>query len=466
MICAEAGLPAFAEGLGFDTLTKFSQVTRLYESETEQIMPVNIHGVVTFVFPDASDGFVLANPARYDDVPIAVKPSDTGQVAEIMSGLAPGEAVEIAGVTGYANHIVHITARQIMRTGFTEMAEPPPLKFSDFRKGWRHLRRNSLTGSVVQAADQPRPDGGRDTVLWVSVGPRQTVPVCVYGGIAGDRAMPGTVICARGLVFSTFDEEGRSVASRLEVASANDIGIIGSNFTFFWRWLAFGGLFVLGVALFVLGTFAFRVARERRLVALIAADRRRIADDLHDNMQQLLAGVGFRLSAAINVAGDRDAVLLQLAHAQKALEHSKAGLRSVLWGLQETKESPNSLLGLFRYAASRMPHWEGVVEICGEGQETPGVRRHGARLLMIMQEAVQNALVHGAARHVEVLVSFTKKGFAMTVRDDGCGFNASQQPGVGHLGIASMRRRADEMHGSFLIASAPGKGTTIKIEVK
>lgn len=225
-------------------------------------------------------------------------------------------------------------------------------------------------------------------------------------------------------------------------------------------------MLVLAVGVVAFCTAWLRSRRKRRIMRLLDADRRRIADDLHDNMQQLLAGVGFRLSAAVNVAGDRDAVLLQLAHAQKALEHSKAGLRSVLWGLQEAKESPDSLTGLLRYAASRMPHWEGVVSISGEGTEPPGARTMGARLLMIMQEAVGNALVHGGAKRVDVKLTFSGTGLAMTVRDDGCGFDASRPLGSGHLGLSSMRRRAEELGGVFSVKSDPGRGTEIRIEVK
>ena len=82
----------------------------------------------------------------------------------------------------------------------------------------------------------------------------------------------------------------------------------------------------------------------------------------------------------------------------------------------------DTLAGFFRYAASRMPHWEGVVEISEKGTPPPELRRHGGRLLMILQEAVGNALRHGGAEHVRVRLASDGASFKMTIRDDGCGF--------------------------------------------
>ena len=465
LVLAVSGV--FADGPGIDALTRFSQLPRMYETDPSVQVSANIHGVVTHVFHDAREGlFVIAEETRSARGGIIVRAAPGEDPPEGAYALEVGDTVAVSGRTEYSNRTVGIVASSVLRTGRMQLEDPPTLKVSDFRKGWLHLRRNRVEGIVHDCVAQPRAGGGADSVLWLTVGgTREPLAVLVRGGLRGAAARKGASIDARGLSYTDFDSEGNALSSRL-IVSARDVRIIVPNYSFHWRVAA--GL--LGVVLAV-GVVAFctawlRSRRKRRIMRLLDADRRRIADDLHDNMQQLLAGVGFRLSAAVNVAGDRDAVLLQLAHAQKALEHSKAGLRSVLWGLQEAKESPDSLTGLLRYAASRMPHWEGVVSISGEGTEPPGARTMGARLLMIMQEAVGNALVHGGAKRVDVKLTFSGTGLAMTVRDDGCGFDASRPLGSGHLGLSSMRRRAEELGGVFSVKSDPGRGTEIRIEVK
>lgn len=462
-----AAAPAAADdGPGVEMLTRFSQLPRIYEANPSNPVPVRLKGVVTYVFPDVCDGFVIADEQHYDRSGLVVRPCDAGKQLSGALELEVGETVVVSGETVYENRTVGLSAVNVLRAGRMELSEPPPLKLSDFRRGLRHLRRNRVEGVVAGCVDQPRADGGADSVLWLRVsGSRDPVSVLVRGGLKGAAARTGTLVDATGLSYTNYSDDGTPVSSHLDAMAAS-VRIIVENYSFDWRIAMTAVGFLLAVAAIAFCFVWLRARRERRIMSLLDADRRRIADDLHDNMQQLLAGAGFRLSAAINVAGDRDAVLLQLAHAQKALEHSKAGLRSVLWGLQDVKESPDSLLGLFRYAASKMPHWEGVVSIHGEGDEPPGVRRMGARLLMILQEAVGNALVHGAARHVDVSLMFSRAGLVMTVCDDGCGFDASRPADAGHLGLASMQRRASELGGVFSLTSEPGKGTEIRIEVK
>ena len=112
-----------------------------------------------------------------------------------------------------------------------------------------------------------------------------------------------------------------------------------------------------------------------------------------------------------------------------------------------------------------LPQWEGKVSFSVEGAESPLSRRYTGALLMILQEAVGNALRHGKAKHVRVRVVFGWRGLAMLVMDDGCGFDAASAasaPGV-HLGLQSMRSRAEKIGGRFAVRSVPGHGTEVKV---
>jgi len=146
--------------------------------------------------------------------------------------------------------------------------------------------------------------------------------------------------------------------------------------------------------------------------------------------------------------------------------NTQSGLRGILWGLQRAGRKADTLAGLFRTAAARMPHWGGVVEI-DSGREPPiEIRRQGARLLMILQEAVGNALRHGGARHVKVRLSDDGRRFAMSIADDGCGFDLETVRGEsGHMGLSNMQTRADAIGGSFSVRSRPGEGTTVEVEI-
>ena len=220
------------------------------------------------------------------------------------------------------------------------------------------------------------------------------------------------------------------------------------------------------LALAALFSWVFFLIRARRAETSSHEERLRLARDLHDEFQQQLAGTMFHLDAAASVVENPEAVARQIAGARKSLMNTQSGLRSILWGLQRAGREADTLAGLFRTAASRMPHWGGVVEIVSEGEPPIEIRRQGARLLMILQEAVGNALRHGGARHVAVRLSDDGRRFTMSVSDDGCGFDPAAVRGEsGHMGLSNMQTRAEAIGGSFSVRSCPGEGSTVEVEI-
>ena len=209
-------------------------------------------------------------------------------------------------------------------------------------------------------------------------------------------------------------------------------------------------------------------ARTRIEADAVARERLRISYDLHDDLQQLLAGTMCRLKAGINYLGRHDELkaLAQFASARQAVTQTQSSLRHILWGLHDAREAPGTLMGLFSYAAKRFPQWKDVVSFEAVGEERVSTRRYSGVLLMILQEAVGNAIVHGHARHVRVKVEFRPKELVMTIVDDGYGFDPKGVlPDAGRLGLASMRLRAEQLGGSFSVVSEIGKGTSVTVRV-
>ncbi len=83
-------------------------------------------------------------------------------------------------------------------------------------------------------------------------------------------------------------------------------------------------------------------------------------------------------------------------------------------------------------------------------------------LVRIIREAVTNAVRHGGARHIDVVF---KAGSPprLQVFDDGVGFDPSHVADLGHLGLISMRERAEAIGASLAVHSAPGEGTTVEV---
>lgn len=196
-------------------------------------------------------------------------------------------------------------------------------------------------------------------------------------------------------------------------------------------------------------------------------ERLRLAADLHDGFQQYLAGAMFRLKAARNyLPSDATACRVQLEEVQAALQHTQSGLRSTLWAMNEESEGPESLMALFSFASRRMAHWEGKVDIRSEGTERTVARKSAGTLLLIMQEAVGNAIRHGRAEHVRVRLAFDATCLTLSVIDDGCGFDPAAVTGEGgHYGLGSMERRCTELGGTMTLRSKRRLGTRLDFRI-
>lgn len=194
-------------------------------------------------------------------------------------------------------------------------------------------------------------------------------------------------------------------------------------------------------------------------------ERRRLASDLHDGLQQLMAGAAYRVEAAVAHLGEIPAVVEeQLTAARRALVRSQAGLREALWGLQHMEEDSDDFVALLRHAVGTVEHWPaGAVAVTCRGEPFPVSRKVMGSLLLLMQETVGNAFKHGAARQVRVSLDYDPEFLEMRIDDDGSGFSPDQVPGPreGHFGLESIRLRMKWLGGSVEVRSSPGDGTSI-----
>ena len=197
---------------------------------------------------------------------------------------------------------------------------------------------------------------------------------------------------------------------------------------------------------------------EESLREIREAERRRIARDLHDVVLQDLSGALQGMQAAQIESGSGAGLEQEIA----ALRRAVASLRHVIYDLRLETVQPfvravESLVELNRQLA---PEREiGITVHDGFPHELPD----DVELLRVLQEALVNARRHSGARHVEVILSRRQHMVRAEVADDGGGFDpASVRKGVG---ISGMRERASALGGRLEIESAPGRGTSVKVEI-
>ena len=205
---------------------------------------------------------------------------------------------------------------------------------------------------------------------------------------------------------------------------------------------------------------------ERARELSVVEERNRLARELHDSVTQRLFGLTLAAEAAATVV-DRDPSEAKdaLARVQELAREAMDELRSLIFELRPASVETEGLAAALRKHVAVLQRVHGRdVEIHLDA-EVDGRGDGDGEVLRIAQEALQNALRHARARRVDVSLSATNGALQLAVADDGAGFDPSA-PGVRarRLGLTSMEERAHALGGALTIESAPGAGTTVRLE--
>lgn len=206
----------------------------------------------------------------------------------------------------------------------------------------------------------------------------------------------------------------------------------------------------------------------RRLVAMLVSaqedERRRIAGDLHDDPLQAMAALGMRLGIlARELKGHVGAE--RLRDLEAALTESMRRLRALMFELYPPELDRDGLVETLRLTLDRLRADLGIeYALEGELEEEPTADIR-AIAFRIVQEALANVRKHAGASRVVVTVASDESGVRVRVQDDGAGFEAERiATGIpGHLGLPTMRERAQLVGGRCSIDSTPGAGTVVDV---
>jgi PAS domain S-box-containing protein len=209
------------------------------------------------------------------------------------------------------------------------------------------------------------------------------------------------------------------------------------------------------------------LAERRALLAhLVAAgeeERRRIAEDIHDDSIQAITAAGMRLQILRRTLEDPKQLGL-LDELEQTIQLSISRLRHLLFELRPPVLDNEGLSAALEMYLAELEGQTGIdyrFEDSLRSQPSEDIR---VILYRIAQEALTNARKHAQATRVTVSLEESEGGYVVRVADDGVGFSpGTVQPTPGHLGLASMRERATLAGGWLRIDTAPGRGTTIEL---
>lgn len=454
IIPSESGAP--------DGEAQLRRVDELLRSDATARTRVRVRGMVTHV---TNDGLYL----RGDGGSVFVR-------AATMPGLVPGTLVEAEGFGAVAPFRPILRAAKLTVLDRASPPEPEPLRLAAERFVGQQGELVTLDAEFLARRDGP----DEDVVLQCREGkwffeasfPHGTKPVLRLG--AGDRVRL-TGICelttTRSLPF-TANVDG----FRIHLRDTGDVTILQRAPWWTLRRLLW--------ALAIVGTVAFaslawaallrrRVSEQTEIIRVqiersaIKDERQRIARELHDTIEQELAGLSVqlrnarqRLAHAPNQAG------ASLDLAERMLRHCRQEARTSIRDLRSVALEQRGLHGALQEFLAPLAAECGArfaIDVQGPPRSLPGSCE--IHLLRIAHEATANAARHASPREIRIRLEYGPDCVTLEISDDGCGFDPDAPAPRGHFGILGMQERANKLNATLAIESKAGSGATIRIVV-
>jgi PAS domain S-box-containing protein len=205
-----------------------------------------------------------------------------------------------------------------------------------------------------------------------------------------------------------------------------------------------------------------RKALQRELVTITSEEQRRIGQELHDVVGQELTGLGMLAGSLAETLREHSPDDVEAANRlTSGIERALGQTRKLSKGLVPVEVDADGLRAALAELAERTTHdtglrcdFDGAKPVRVENNET------ATHLYRIAQEAVTNALKHGAPRHIKISLERDKDRIILSVRDDGKGISPPARQTEG-MGLKTMRFRAALIGATLSIAPVKKGGTLV-----
>jgi signal transduction histidine kinase/ligand-binding sensor domain-containing protein len=241
---------------------------------------------------------------------------------------------------------------------------------------------------------------------------------------------------------------------------------------YFWQ----TGTFYLGVACATLalgsGAHWRRLTVQRRHQELkhqeaLTMEKARIAADMHDELGSTLTRIVILGEVAKTQSGDTPLSNSTLDSISQAARDVTSRMRDLVWATNPRNDTLANLVAYLRGQAAALLENTAIHPLldfpssCPEASVSATFRRN---VLLVMKESLHNVLKHARASEVSVQLEIAGLSLGLRIRDNGCGFDASNRDRRGN-GLGNMEKRIRDLGGEFSLRSVPGQGTMIEIKV-
>lgn len=274
--------------------------------------------------------------------------------------------------------------------------------------------------------------------------------------------------------FETEQKEQEILLGQVEIARQQEVNR--------WQMVAFGGvlLFVLVLGGLMLRSFRLKqkaeiqeaIAKEQkgRFKAVIDAqeqERKRIAQDLHDGLGQLLSTARLNVSALEDGIDTLDPEVEKIwANALELIDESVQEVRNVSHNMMPSALIRLGLVSALREQVNKI-NQAGKIKVTLDisGMEARLDEAVEITLYRVVQEVLNNAIKHSKANEIVVRIARSKGNLEVSIKDDGQGLDLQlikQSRGIGWKNIYS---RVELINGVIDMNSSPGVGTNIQVLV-
>ncbi len=441
-------------------------------NETDELAtPLRVRGVVTLSEPD--HGWLVL---QQDNHAVRVRTANQILATHI------GQTVEALGFPVLGHYTMELEDSAIAPADAIDPVTPAAFaNASEALAGTGLLDRDARLVRINSAHVESLRESEQLHVLDLSSGSQNFTASWPQSLPLPDNVRVGSTVEVTGILSLTLTDERRRLGRlpdtfRLHLRGNDDIRVITSGPWWTQQRLrlalsltaALTALLILWAALLRRKNRKLHEAMQARHKAEqeLAGERRRVANQLHDTLQQTLTAASLHLHAAARLMpSDTEHASSAVRMAQELMQRGRDEVRDAVWDLR-TDDKASVRLGqlLQRLIGEMNPRSTALIHY-SEDADISLPAHIATQIVRIVRESLTNSLKHAGADRISVSLKSSNGDSTLRIADNGCGFDPASAPGPdsGHFGMSSMTERAARIGAQLHIHSQITSGTTVEL---
>lgn len=198
----------------------------------------------------------------------------------------------------------------------------------------------------------------------------------------------------------------------------------------------------------------------------VERERLRIAQDIHDDWGARVTQISLLSAVAQRKPSLPDEARADFGTISQMTRDLVSALYETVWAVDPENDNLEALANYLCQVGNQLCSQAQLrcrLEVPSSSPNIPLTSQVRHNLIMAVKEAIHNIIKHARASEVHLRIAFEAPVLSVSIHDDGCGFNpATPLPGNG---LGNLKRRLDDIGGSFRIESQPGLGTTVRLRL-